>query len=450
VTLESPLRIDSVVEGFDFAEAGERMYALAKRLFPICRSITGPGLRETLGILGEGAPLGLTEVPSGTPVFDWTVPKEWIIREAWIKGPDGSKVVDFGENNLHVVGYSTPVKARMSLAELRPRLHSLPDQPGRIPFRSSYYKEDWGFCLTNDRLRSLPEGEYEVRIDSELKDGSLTYGEWLLPGASEDEVLIFAHACHPSLANDNLSGLGVAAELAGMLRRCERKLTYRFLFAPTVIGPITWLALNEAKAGRIRHGLVLALLGDAGHPTYKRSRRGNAPIDRAMAHVLARRGGPHVVKDFSPYGYDERQFCSPGFDLPVGCFMRSPNGTFPEYHNSGDDLGFLKPESLADSLRCCAQAISVLEGDGLYLNQNPKCEPRLGKRGIYDGLKGKPNLGDTEMALLWVLNYCDGKHTLSEIAERAGMAFAAIRKAADILESCGLLKRSETESRRVS
>ena len=445
---EKAMRIDGVVDGFDFAEAGARMHALATRLFPICRSITGPGLRETLRILGEAAPLELTEVPSGTAVFDWVVPKEWIIREAWIKGPDGSKVVDFSESNLHVMGYSTPVKARMPLSELRPNLHSLPDQPDRIPYRSSYYKENWGFCLSDARLRSLPEGEYEVRIDSELKDGSLTYGEWLLPGAREEEVLIFAHACHPSLANDNLSGLGVASELAAMLRRCERIYTYRFVFAPTVIGPITWLARNEAKTGRIRHGLVLALLGDAGHPTYKRSRRGNAPIDRAMAHVLARRGGPHVVKDFSPYGYDERQFCSPGFDLPVGCLMRSANGTFPEYHNSGDNLEFLKPASLADSLRICAQALSVLEGDGIYVNQNPKCEPRLGKRGIYDGLKGKPNLGDTELALLWVLNYSDGKHGLSEIAERAGIAFGDIRKAADLLEGCGLLKRSEIDNRR--
>ncbi|MBW8886717.1 MAG: DUF4910 domain-containing protein [Fibrobacteres bacterium] len=424
------------------------MYALATRLFPICRSITGPGLRETLRILGEGAPLEMIEVPSGTPVFDWVVPKEWIIRDAWIKGPDGSKVVDFRESNLHVVGYSLPVNARMPLSELRPRLHSLPDQPNRIPYRSSYFKEDWGFCLADARLRSLPEGEYEVRIDSELKEGSLTYGEWLLPGAREEEVLIFAHTCHPSLANDNLSGLGVAAELAGMLRRCERTYTYRFVFAPTVIGSITWLARNEAVTGRIRAGLVLALLGDAGNPTYKRSRRGNAAIDRAMAHVLARRGGPHVVKDFSPYGYDERQFCSPGFDLPVGCFMRSPNGSFPEYHNSGDDLAFLKPEALADSLWICAQALSALEGDGIYVNQNPKCEPRLGKRGIYDGLKGKSNLGDTEMALLWVLNYSDGKHGLLEIADRAGLAFGPIRKAADLLEGCGLLKGSDTGNRR--
>ncbi len=443
------MRIDGVVEGFDFAGAGLRMHALATRLFPICRSITGPGLRETLRILGEAHPLELTEIPSGTPAFDWVVPKEWTIRDAWIKGPDGAKVVDFKASNLHVVGYSLPVHARMALAELRPRLHTLPDQPTRIPFRSSYYKDDWGFCLAEERLRALPEGEYEVRIDSDLKDGSLTYGEWLLPGALEEEFLIFSHACHPSLANDNLSGLGVASELAGILRRSDRRYTYRFVFAPTVIGPIAWLARNESRVGRIRHGLVLALLGDAGNPTYKKSRRGNAPIDRAMAHALAQRGGAHVLKDFSPYGYDERQFCSPGFDLPVGCLMRSPNGTFPQYHNSGDDLEFLRPDSLADSLSLCAHALAVLEGDGIYLNQNPKCEPRLGKRGIYEGLKGKPSLGDAEMALLWVLNYGDGKHSLLDIAERAGMGFRAVRKAADVLKGCGLLQPTEIEKRRI-
>lgn len=437
------MRIDGVAEGFDYGAAGGRMHALAARLYPICRSITGPGLRETLGILGERIPLTLTEIPSGTPAFDWVVPKEWTIRDAWVKGPSGEKVVDFKASNLHVVGYSVPVRARMPLSELRPRLHSLPDRPQSVPYRSSYYKEDWGFCLADARLKALPEGEYEVCIDSDLKNGSLTYAECLLPGASKDEVLLFAHCCHPSLANDNLSGLGVAVELAQLLQKGDRRFTYRFVFAPTVIGPIAWLARNEALTANIKHGLVLALLGDSGSPTYKKSRRGNAPIDKAVAHVLARGGKPHTVKDFSPYGYDERQFCSPGFNLPVGCLMRSPNGTFPEYHNSGDDLAFLKPESLADSLRICVETLAVLEGDGYYLNQNPKCEPRLGKRGIYEGLKGKNNLGNAELALLWVLNYGDGANSLSDIAERAGMPFGAIRKAADILEGCGLLKASD-------
>jgi aminopeptidase-like protein len=434
------MRIDGVLEKFDFAAAGVRIHQLAGRLFPICRSITGPGLRETLRLIGEAHPLTLTQIPSGTQAFDWTIPQEWVIRDAWIKAPDGRKIVDFQQCNLHVVGYSQPVRLRMDLESLRGHLHSIPAQPSRIPFRATYYKEGWGFCLADETLQSLPEGEYEVCIDSELKPGSLSIGEWILPGEVEEEVLIFTHTCHPSLANDNLSGIGVAVELAGILRQTRPHWTYRFVFAPTVIGPIAWLALHENRVDRIRHGLILALLGDAGKPTYKRSRRGNAPIDRAMAHVLARSGEPHTIKDFSPYGYDERQFCSPGFNLPMGCFMRSPNGTFPEYHNSGDNLDFIKPEFLANSLELSANALAILEGDGTYVNLNPKCEPRLGKRGIYEGLKGKSALGDTEMALLWVLNYGDGENTLLEIAERAQMAFGDIRKAADILEKCGLLR----------
>lgn len=415
------------------------MHALAARLFPICRSITGPGLRETLAILGESMPLTPFEIPSGTEVFDWTVPKEWSVREAWIKGPGGETVVDFRRSNLHVMGYSVPVRAKMSLADLRPRLFSLPEQPEWIPYRTSYYKETWGFCLSQRQLDSLPEGEYEVCIDSTLADGSLTYGECVLPGAIPDEILLFCHVCHPSLANDNLSGMAVASCLAGLLAECGRKHTFRFVFAPTVIGSIAWLARNEEKAARIRHGLTLALLGDPGQVQYKRTRAGDADIDRAMAHALKHSGNPHVIRPFTPYGYDERQFNSPGFALPVGCLMRSPNGTFPQYHNSGDDLGFIRPEALADSLRMAAGALAVLEGDGRYLNLNPKCEPRLGKRGIYDGLKGKSALGDAELALLWVLNLSDGGHSLLDIAERAGMPFATVRRAADALEGCGLL-----------
>jgi aminopeptidase-like protein len=422
---------------------GDRMYALAERLFPICRSITGNGLRETLAILGEHIPLTLYEVPSGTEVFDWTVPREWNIRDAWIKDPSGARIVDFRASNLHVVGYSTPVQGKFSLADLKPHLHSLPDQPDWIPYRSSYYKDAWGFCLSHNQLLGLAEGEYEVCIDSTLADGHLTYAECFLPGKVEEEVIVFAHTCHPSLANDNLSGLAVAVEMAKALKAlgaADRHYSYRFLFCPTVIGPITWLARNEANVHRIRHGLVLALLGDSGALTYKKSRRGDAAIDKAMAHVLKHAGAAHSLREFTPYGYDERQFCSPGFNLPLGCLMRSPNGTFPEYHSSGDNLGFIKPQSLAESLNVCLEALAVIEGDGKYLNQNPKCEPRLGKRGIYEGLKGKANLSNAELSLLWILNFSDGGHSLLDIAERAGYPFASIRAAADVLEGCGLLK----------
>jgi aminopeptidase-like protein len=437
------VRLAERIASLDWARAGADMHALAARLYPICRSITGPGLRETLGILGESISLKTYEVASGTEVFDWTVPKEWTIRDAWIKGPKGDTVVDFKKSNLHVMGYSTPIRAKMPLADLRPHLFTLPDHPDWVPYRTSYYKETWGFCLSQRQLDSLPEGEYEVCIDADLKDGSLTYAECVLPGSSKDEVLLFCHVCHPSLANDNLSGMAVAVRLAQILGESERRHTYRLVFAPTVIGSIVWLHQNEHKVGNIRHGMTLALLGDPGQVQYKQSRAGDAPIDRAVAHVLKRSGNPHVIRPFTPYGYDERQFNSPGFRLPVGCLMRSPNGTFPQYHNSGDNLDFIKPEALADSLRIAAEALAVLEGDGKYLNLNPKCEPRLGKRGIYDGLKGKNALGDFELALLWILNQSDGGHSLLDIAERAGMAFSTVRRAADALEGCGLLKPTE-------
>lgn len=433
------MRLDKVVEALDLPAAGARMHALASRLYPICRSLTGAGVRETLDALGGLLPLERHEIPSGTQVFDWEVPREWTIRDAWIKNAEGEKVVDFRAHNLHVMGYSTPVKATMSLAELRPRLHALPDRPDWIPYRTSYYKDNWGFSLTQKRLDALPEGRYEVFIDSSLDQGSLSYGECFLPGRTQDEVLLFCHICHPSLANDNLSGIAVAAELAGALQRADRRYGYRIVFCPSVLGAIAWLHANEANVSRIRHGMTLALLGDAGGMTYKRSRDGDAQIDRAAAHALKHCGAPHAIKDFTPYGYDERQFCSPGFNLPVGCLMRSPNGTFPEYHSSGDDLEFIKPWALADSLKQALAILSVLEGDGAYVNLNPKCEPRLGKRGIFEGLKGKDMLGDAEFALLWVLNQSDGGHTLLAIAERAGIPFAVIRRAADVLENCGLL-----------
>src|SRR5262245_29697813 len=289
------------------------MHALVAELFPFCRSLTGEGLRRTPATLARRIPLAIHEDPSRDAAFDWNVPLEWNISDAWVKNAKGERVIDFRESNLSVVGYSIPVRATMTLAELRPRLHTLPDKPDWIPYRTSYYNEDWGFCLSHRKLLALPEGTYEVVIDSTLAPGAMSYGELLLPGRTEDEVLISAHACHPSLANDNLSSLAVATFLAGMLSEAPRRYSYRFLFAPGTIGAITWLSLHRDDVTRIRHGLVLACLGDAGHPNYKKSRRGDAPIDRAVRHVLAHRG-EHGVRDFSPTGYDERQYGSPGFD----------------------------------------------------------------------------------------------------------------------------------------
>lgn len=420
--------------------ADETMKALIARLYPICRSITGNGVRETLRILQESIPLEIREVPTGTQVFDWTVPREWNIRDAWVKNLTGERLIDFRELNLHVVSYSTPVHERMSYQELRKHLFTLSEQPDLVPYRTSYYNENWGFCLSEAQLARFHDGEeYDVCIDSSLTDGHLTYGEYLLKGECAEEFLISCHVCHPSLADDNLSGIAVATELAKGLTQFPRRYSYRFLFVPGSIGAITWLATNEAALNRVRHGLVLTCVGDWADLTYKRSRRGDAAIDRAFAHVLTHSGSPHELVDFSPYGYDERQYCSPGVNLPVGCLMRSVHGTFPEYHTSADNLDFVHAESLEDSLRTIVQVIEVIEGNRTYVNNKPKGEPQLGKRGLYQGLSAGADQRQRELSLLWVLNLSDGYHSLLDISERAKLPFSVIRAAADALLTTDLL-----------
>ena len=427
----------------DAPSPGAAMHALVRELYPICRSITGDGLRRTLARLGQDIPLVLHEVPSGTRVFDWTVPREWNIRDAYVKNADGERVIDFRRHNLHVVNYSVPVHRKMTLAELRPHLHSLPDRPDLIPYRTSYYKESWGFCLPHDQLEQLerqPDAEYEVRIDSTLADGALTYGECLLEGRTREEVLISCHACHPSLADDNLSGLVVATFLAKHLSSRPRRYSYRFVFAPGTIGAITWLSRNEERAQDIRHGLVLTCIGDRASFTYKRSRHDDATIDRAVQHVLSHIDPGYGTVPFSPYGYDERQYGSPGFNLPVGCLMRSHHGQFPEYHTSADNPDFVAPESLAGAFDALLAIFDVLEHEGRYLNLKPKCEPQLGQRGLY-GATGGAGPRQVEMAMLWVLNLSDGQASLLDIARRSGLPFAAVREAATLLERHDLLAR---------
>jgi aminopeptidase-like protein len=328
----------------------------------------------------------------------------------------------------------------MSLTELRPHLFTLPEHPEWIPYRTSYYKENWGFCLRHADLEHLPDGEYDVVIDSSLQPGSLTYGECYLPGETSDEILISCHVCHPSLCNDNLSGIVVAVSLAQRMVSHARRYSYRFLFIPGTIGSITWLAQNEQMVSRIKHGLVLTGVGDAGNITYKKSRQGNAELDRAMAHVLRHSGEAHTIIDFFPYGYDERQYCSPGFDLPVGCFMRTPHGEYPEYHSSADNLDFVKVESLAQSYTRCLEVFELLEGNRVYMNQNPKCEPQLGRRGLYRAVAGQQEKQSKELAMLWTLNGSDGSTTLLDIAERADIPFRDVYKAAIELERVGLLR----------
>jgi aminopeptidase-like protein len=416
---------------------------LMERLYPICRSITGDGVRQTLAELAKLIPLDLTDVPTGTPVFDWEVPREWNIRAAWITDPSGKRIVDFRDHSLHIVNYSTPIDAELTLNELKPHLHSLPDHPDWIPYRTTYYEENWGFCLRHRMLETLGEGRYRVHIDSTLSDGHLTYAECVIPGETEQEFLVFTHVCHPSLCNDNLTGIALTTTLAAQLLGAKPRHTFRFVFAPGTIGSITWLSRNEGKVQRIRHGLVLGLLGDQGPLTYKRSRRLNCAIDAIAAHVLPALAPTARLLDFSPYGYDERQLCSPGFDLPVGRLTRSPNNGYPEYHTSADDFSILSERSLAESLQASAALMRVADRNESYLNLNPKCEPRLGKRGLFRGTGGT-HLPDFENALLWVLSQSDGSHSLLDIAVRSGLPFDAISAAADALQSVQLLRSTDS------
>jgi aminopeptidase-like protein len=425
-------------------DVGEELHELVADLYPITRSITGDGVRETLRRIGEIVPLEVHEVPTGTQALDWTVPREWNIRDAYVKDSRGRRVIDFGASNLHVVGYSTPVETRAPLGELKEHLFTIPEHPDWIPYRTSYYRESWGFCLRHNALLDLDDDVYDVRIDSTLEDGHLTYGEYYLPGDREAEVLISTHVCHPSLANDNVSGLAVATLLARALAERPRRLSYRFVFVPGTIGAIVWLSRNRETVSRIEHGLVLTGVGDGGRPTYKRSRRGNADIDRAVEHVLRHSGDDYEALDFSPYGYDERQYCSPGFDLPVGCFMRTPWGRYPEYHTSADDLDFVSAAALADSFAKLLGALNAVDQNVAYINLSPYGEPQLGRRGLYRSAGGRKDESNSELALLWVLNLSDSAHTLLDIAERSGLAFDTVRAAADALVGVGLLEEAST------
>lgn len=426
------------------------MYRLIEELYPVCRSITGNGVRETLRRLQKEIALEIREVPTGTQVFDWTVPREWNIRDAYIKNVKGERIVDFRNSNLHVVSYSIPVNRRMTLAELKKHLFTLPDYPDWIPYRTSYYQESWGFCVAHQTLEQLHDSEYDVCIDSSLENGSLTYGEFCLPGATCDEILISSHVCHPSLCNDNLSGIALAVSLARLLQSCPHYYAYRFLFIPGTIGAITWLARNQDKLGNIKHGVVLTGVGDSGKLHYKKSRRETAEVDRAASHALRHSGRPYCELEFSPYGYDERQYCSPGINLPVGRLSRSPHGTFPEYHTSADNLAFVHPSQLGEVCQILLEILLIIENNCRYLNLVPCCEPQLGKRGLYSAIGGSSNPRESEMAMLWVLNQSDGTQSLLDIAERSSLPFREIWRAAEILEKHKLLRKERKGSHLVA
>jgi aminopeptidase-like protein len=425
-------------------DPGNWMHGLIRELYPICRSITGEGVRRTLAILQSRIPVSIFEIPSGTQAFDWVIPKEWNVRDAYIRDSTGKKVVDFQKSNLHLVGYSRPVHRTMSWAELQNHLFTLPDKPDWFEYRTTFYTDNWGFCLSHNDFLKLGAGDYEVCVNTTLEDGSLSYGECFIPGETSDEVLISAHVCHPSLCNDNLSGIVLAACLARFILQAPRRYSYRFLFAPATIGAIAWLARNEADLDRIHHGLVLSCVGDSGCSTYKQSRRGSAEIDRSVAHVLRHSGAHYEIRPFTPSGYDERQFCSPGINLPVGSLLRTPNGAFEEYHTSADNLDFVTPAALADSYEKCVSTFGVLEGNQTYLNLNPKGEPRLAPRGLYaEGSQGQ-QFGRLREAILWVLNMSDGSSDLLSIAERSGIPFHIVRAAADMLVEKALLREHST------
>jgi aminopeptidase-like protein len=426
---------------------GDEMLALASRLFPVCRSLTGDGVRETLRALGEHIPIDVHEVPSGTAAFDWIVPPEWNIRGAYIQDASGRRVVDFSQSNLHVLGYSTPVRARMSLSELQAHLHSLPEQPNLIPYRTSYYQPTWGFCLPHTLRQELKPGDYEVCVDSTLAPGHLSYGECVLKGELDDEVLVYAHTCHPSLANDNISGLVVSTFLARWLAGTSRRYSYRFVFGPGAIGSLVWLSRNLETLGRIKHGLVMTLLGHGDAVRYKCTRDGATEIDQVAEHVLRTATPTGVVDPFSPCGYDERQFGAPGFRLPVGRLSRSLEGGYPEYHTSADNLALIGAEALADSYRLAQRIISVLERNVRYVNTAPYGEPQLGRRGLYRPLGGL-ELADRERALLWLLNLSDGSHSLLDIANQSTVPFDALCLVADELTRAGLLAVSNERDTR--
>jgi aminopeptidase-like protein len=420
-------------------ELGARLDAMVRDLYPLCRSLTGEGLRETIRRVGEVVPLTIHEVPSGTPILDWEVPLEWAIRAARIEALDGRVLVDFAASNLHVVNYSRPVDAVVGRDELARHVHTLPDQPDLIPYRTGYFADDWGFCLQHRVWETMRDESYRVVVDSELFKGATTYGECFIPGSTDREVLISVHCCHPSLANDNLSGIAIAAHLAARQARAPRRLGYRFLFVPATIGALSWLSANESRTGRIEAGLVLTCIGDPGAFHYKRSRRGDAAIDRAVARVLAERGAPHRLLPFVPMGYDERQYCSPGFDLPVGCFMRSPNGTFPEYHTSADNPDFVSAAAMTESYDVLCDVLDVLDRDLTYVRLDGRGEPQLGRRGLYRAIGGESS-DATQPALMWVLNLADGRHSILDMAERSGLPFVQLAAAARIARDHDLIR----------
>ena len=453
-----------MIENIQNNDKGNHMYGIIKKLFPICRSITGNGTRQSLEIISKEFPIETYEVPTGTQVFDWTIPKEWNILDAYVIDPTRRKIIDFKKSNLHILNYSIPVKKKINLSELKDHIFTDPKHADDIPYRTSYYSENWGFCMPHNEFLKLKDGIYEVFIDSTLKNGSLSYGEYFHKGKNDDEILFSCYICHPSMCNDSLSGVAMTLELAKYIKnlKSETNYSYRFLFIPETIGSITWLSKNQEKIKNIKHGLVVTCVGDSGCMTYKKTRQNNSEIDRTVIDVLKNSKQNFKLFDFFPSGSDERQYCSPGINLNIGCLTRSMFTQFPEYHTSSDNLDFINAESLHNTFKIYLSIISKLEenfgkfpsknimrenkihsdNDPVYVNLLPKCEPHLGKRGIYHLVGGKNPIYDIikEKAIMWVLAYSDGTYSLNDISERSKIDLDILKEVGNLLIEKELIK----------
>ena len=415
---------------------GQEMHDFMRELYPLCRSLTGEGTKETLRMIGERVPLKITSVPSGTDVLGWTIPDEWNPRSAYIITPDGRKIADFTEHNLHLNNYSDSIDATMSLDDLRPHLRSLPEHPDWIPYRYDFYwKSGWGFCLTDAELQALQPGDYLVHIDVDKEPGQLHFGECVLPGETNETVLLSTYICHPSLCNDNLSGPVVLTAMAERLRERQRHYTYRIVFVPEVSGAIAWLASLPLTDMNIVAGLIPMCCGDPGPITYKRSKQGASVCDRIVEKVLHDRGSPYSVIDWHPNGSDERQFCSPGLNWPIGCLMRTAPAVFPEYHTSADDLDFVTAAALGDTLYTLGAVVDAVESNSRYTSTHPVAEGYLGDAYA-------PTL-ESRLLQGWVLALADGEMSVLDIAERSGLPIADVARAAELLQSQGYVTRGQ-------
>ena len=420
---------------------GKKIHALATRLFPINRSLTGNGVRETLSILKEICPqMTIHEVPSGTQVFDWTIPNEWNIKEAYIIAPSGERIVDFKNNNLHVVGYSKPVNVEISLEELNNHLYSLPDQPNAIPYVTSYYKEKWGFCITENQKRDLKKGQYKVVIDSQLAPGFLTYGEIIIPGETKEEIFLSTYVCHPSMANNELSGPCVAIHLAEWIYSIpKRKYTYRFIFIPETIGSITYLSKNlEHLKTFVKAGFNISCVGDDRSYSYLPSKKGNTLSDEVAKHVLKWTDKNFVSYSWRERGSDERQYCAPGVDLPIASIMRTKYAKYPEYHTSLDDLNLVTPAGLEGGFNALKRALEVLEKN-CYPQMTVLGEPQLGKRGLYPDLSIKNNTHLIRLMMDFT-TYSDGTASLLEMAEKCDVPIWELYTLVEQLQQHGLIE----------